>query len=303
MDPKSKLIVTWHVGRRTFGDAAALCTDLSSRVCGRPLISTDAYGSYPYAIQRAFGKDADHVVLKKVIDGWYDNKSGDYHQYIKSLEKVPLNQTKADISLASTSMVERLNLTVRTFMSRANRRSPRFSKKLNNHIHAHAIFAAYYNFVRGHAGLGVNRHATPAMMAGVTNKVWSYDDLIAEIDSYWARQHQPGPVLSIVPPRQYAPLAIGQTSSLPFFVIHSQKKGEAKVHKGTCRNCQHGMGRKQGGAGRNDIYAFVSQEEAWRCAQTLAPLNPSVCSICVVGKYAGNSVRQHNSHNKLRKPS
>lgn len=295
MDPDTKLIVGWHVGRRGFDDAVTFTTDVASRVVGRPLISTDAHVVYPFAIQQAFGTDADHVLLKKVIEGWYDNKSGDYHQRIKSFEKVPLNQTKADVALASTSMVERLNGSVRNYVSRCNRRTYRFSKKLPNHINSHAIFAAYYNFVKPHGGLGRDRHSTPAMKAGVTDRVWGYDDLIAEVDRFCERRAVRAK-LAAVPKPQYVPLAAGEASPLPYFVLFSPRKNEAKVHKGSCKMCRQGMGRREKRLGPNQWYAFQTEQAAKQCAETLAPMQHSVCSICVVGHYAGNIATGRRFH-------
>jgi hypothetical protein len=50
-----------------------------------------------------------------------------------------------------------------------------FSKKVENHIAALAIFYMHYNFVRIHQTLRV----TPAMAAGVTHRLWSIEDLIS----------------------------------------------------------------------------------------------------------------------------
>jgi hypothetical protein len=49
-----------------------------------------------------------------------------------------------------------------------------FSKKLENLKAAVALYFAYYNFVRVHSSLRI----TPAMAAGVTNKVWNISDLL-----------------------------------------------------------------------------------------------------------------------------
>lgn len=53
-----------------------------------------------------------------------------------------------------------------------------FSKKLDNHIHALALYFAFYNFCRIHKSLRV----TPAMAAGITDRLWSLDDIVAKID-------------------------------------------------------------------------------------------------------------------------
>jgi hypothetical protein len=74
----------------------------------------------------------------------------------------------------STSFVERQNLTMRMSMRRFTRLTNAFSKKVDNHRHAVALYFMYYNFCRVHQTLRV----TPAMEAGVTDHVWSVDELV-----------------------------------------------------------------------------------------------------------------------------
>jgi len=64
-------------------------------------------------------------------------------------------------------------------MRRFTRLTNAFSKKFENHCHAVAIYYAYYNFCRVHKTLG----ATPAMAAGVTDRLWSFEDLYAAVTS------------------------------------------------------------------------------------------------------------------------
>jgi hypothetical protein len=63
-------------------------------------------------------------------------------------------------------------------MRRFTRLTNAFSKKVENHIAAIAIHYMHYNFVRIHQTLRV----TPAMATGLTDLVWSIDDLIALLD-------------------------------------------------------------------------------------------------------------------------
>ena len=77
----------------------------------------------------------------------------------------------------STSYIERQNLTMRMSMRRMRRftrLTNAFSKKLENHVEAIAIHCMHYNFVRIHQTLRI----TPAMAAGVTDRLWSIEDLI-----------------------------------------------------------------------------------------------------------------------------
>jgi hypothetical protein len=76
--------------------------------------------------------------------------------------------------MATTSHVERSNLTWRMTMRRFTRLTNAFSKKLRNLEAAFALQAAYYNFCRVHESLRV----TPAMQAGLTDHVWSLGELV-----------------------------------------------------------------------------------------------------------------------------
>jgi len=74
----------------------------------------------------------------------------------------------------STSLVERQNLTMRMSMRRFTRLTNAFSKKVENLQAAVALHFAHYNFVRVHKTL----RTTPAMAAGVENRLWSLDELV-----------------------------------------------------------------------------------------------------------------------------
>jgi IS1 family transposase len=287
-DPDSKLLISQFTGRKGSGAGAEFFADLCPRVVSRPMISTDGFQAYADLIQRSFGADMDHVIMEKVFKGRFIPETGETTKFLVGLKKVPQNQSKVDVTLASTSLVERLNASIRNYTSRMTRRTYKFSKKFENHVHAFSIFTMWYNFVKPHAGL--KGRLTPAMQAGISKTLWSYDDLLNEVDRYW-EQKALRPVLQVVPEQQYTALPVGQTSDRPYFVSYSAQKREAKVHKATCRNCQHGVGRKiNGGPRMNRWYAFQTEQGARRCAETLAPLQHGVCSICIVGHYAGSMV-------------
>ena len=84
-----------------------------------------------------------------------------------------------DVAHISTSYVERQNLTMRMSMRRFTRLTNAFSKKLDNHMHALALYFVHYNFCRIHKTL----RSTPAMAAGVTDRLWSLEDVVARIDA------------------------------------------------------------------------------------------------------------------------
>jgi len=96
---------------------------------------------------------------------------------------------KPDPTHISTSYVERQNLTMRMCMRRFTRLTNAFSKKLENHHHAQALYFLFYNFVRTHKFLRI----TPAMAAGITGRLWSMEDVVALLDARDAPATKRGP--------------------------------------------------------------------------------------------------------------
>jgi hypothetical protein len=84
----------------------------------------------------------------------------------------------------STSYAERQNLTMRMHMRRFTRLTNAFSKRIENHAHAVALFTTYYNFARIHKTLRV----TPAMAAGVSDRLWEIGDIVALLEAEEAKQ-------------------------------------------------------------------------------------------------------------------
>ncbi len=87
----------------------------------------------------------------------------------------------------STSYVECQNLTMRMHMRRFTRLANGFSKKVENHAHSVSLHFMYYNFVKQHKSLG---GITPAMAAGVTDKLWEMSDVVALIEDNEAKADQ-----------------------------------------------------------------------------------------------------------------
>jgi hypothetical protein len=86
----------------------------------------------------------------------------------------------------NTSYVERQNLSMRMGIRRFTRLTNAFSKKLENHIHALSIYFMHYNFVRIHQTI----RCSPAMEAGVTDRLWSLEDMVRIVDEWEANQKE-----------------------------------------------------------------------------------------------------------------
>ncbi len=183
----TKLVPAWRVGDRSGQTAIDLMDDLRSRLAHRVQLTTDGHKAYLEAVEGAFGGDVDYAQLIKL----YGSNAGDgpdtrYSQpRCVGFRKVAV-EGNPNPALISTSYVERQNLTMRMSMRRFTRLTNAFSKKLENHAHAVALHFMYYNFCRIHATLKV----TPAMAAGVTEKLWEVCDLIKLVED---AAPKPGP--------------------------------------------------------------------------------------------------------------
>ncbi|MEO6582253.1 MAG: IS1 family transposase, partial [Sphingomicrobium sp.] len=178
LDADTKLIFSYFVGNRSAQSAIAIMDDVRARVVGRPQLTTDQWKVYPDAVEGAFGGDVDYAQLVKV----YSNPVGPKGRP-NSGECIGIKKRRVegnpDPDYVSTSYVERQNLTMRMSMRRFTRLTNAFSKKLDNHIHALALYFAFYNFCRIHKTLRMS----PAMAAGITDRLWSLEDIVAKIDA------------------------------------------------------------------------------------------------------------------------
>lgn len=174
----SKLAITWLVGERDGEHANQFIADLACRLSGRVQLSSDGLAMYREAVSRGFSNDVDFAQIVKVFGGEGDVPPGRYSPAQVTGVRKETQIGNPDMAHVSTSFVERQNLTMRMSMRRFTRLTNAFSKKVENHSAAIALHFAHYNFCRVHQTLRV----TPAMAAGVTNRLWEIEDLLALMD-------------------------------------------------------------------------------------------------------------------------
>ncbi len=174
IDADSKLIISYMLGDRGPLTAQAFMQDVASRVRSRIQLTTDGHRVYAEAVEGAFGADIDYAMLVKIYGAANDNPESRYSPATCIGCRTGVLNGDPDPDHISTSFVERQNLSMRMGMRRFTRLTNGFSKKLENHGHMIALYFMHYNFCRIHKTLRV----TPAMEAGLTDHVWSIEELI-----------------------------------------------------------------------------------------------------------------------------
>jgi IS1 family transposase len=170
LDPETKLVPSYLVGKRDLPTASAFITDLSERLANRVQLSSDALAAYVEATERAFGADIDYGQVVKFYEA---EPVGRGPPHVTGAERTRI-VGNPNPRYISTSLIERQNLTMRMSMRRFTRLTNAFSKKIENLRAAVSLHFAHYNFVRIHRSLRV----TPAMEAGVSDRLWSLDELV-----------------------------------------------------------------------------------------------------------------------------
>jgi IS1 family transposase len=174
LDPDSKLVPCWFIGQRHAGCAFHFLSDLKDRLSNRVQLTTDGNRAYLHAVEDVFGTEIDYGMLQKIYGATPEGPQTRYSPAICMGARKAVITGKPDFAHISTSYVERQNLTMRMSMRRFTRLTNAFSKKVENLEAAVALHYMHYNFCRIHQTLRV----TPAMEAGVSDHVWTLEEVI-----------------------------------------------------------------------------------------------------------------------------
>jgi IS1 family transposase len=180
IDRASKLILSYTIGKRDYPTTLSFIQDLKERVNGRFQLTTDQFQAYVRAVYYTFYGEIDFAQQQKLFGPSHEGSSNMTARRYSPPECIGV-RTKVHIgdpqwNRISTSHVERTNLSVRLFTRRFTRLTLGYSKKFANLKHAVALFIAHFNFCRVHSAHG----KTPAMAAGITDRVWQIKDLLTE---------------------------------------------------------------------------------------------------------------------------
>ena len=181
IDADTKLIISHMVGNRDAGTALEFMGDVSDRLANRVQLTTDGLKQYLDAVEDVFVGEIDYAMLVKTYGS--DPRGTPAGRYspppIVSCEAHAISGNP-DPKHISTSYIERSNLTLRMLNHRFTRLTNAFSKKIQNHQHALALFVFNYNFVRIHQTLRV----TPAMEAGLADHVWTVREMLEKVSEF-----------------------------------------------------------------------------------------------------------------------
>lgn len=174
IDPVTKVIPSYVVGKRDRYHAVMFLEDLAARLNNRIQLSSDAMSAYVDAVEVAFGADVDYGQIVKEYSSPPPEDQRKYSPATLSAVYKSAIVGEPNPDLVCTSYIERANLTMRTHCKRLARLTLAFSKKLHNFKAAMALNLAYYNLVKTHGSL----RCTPAMAAGVESSAWTVGDLV-----------------------------------------------------------------------------------------------------------------------------
>lgn len=175
IDPESKAVPGYFVGKRDFPSTYAFISDLAERTADRIQLSSDGMASYQAVVEQVYGDGVDYGQIVKTYGLPETPEAARRYSppIVTGIRKTAI-QGNPDMDLLCTSIIERQNLTMRMHCRRLTRLTNAFSKKWENFQAAVSLHFAYYNFVKIHSTI----RCTPAMALGVTDHIWTVADLV-----------------------------------------------------------------------------------------------------------------------------
>jgi IS1 family transposase len=174
IEAQTRLAISWLVGRRDAGCPTQLLENVAGGLANRVQLTTDGHKMYLRAVVHAFARAIDYAQFVEIYGHNPEGQKRYSPAQCPGTERVEVIGSP-DPNRISTSFVERQNLTMRMQIRRFTRLTNGFSKKIENHTHAVALFYMWYNFGRIHQTLQV----TPAMEAGISNHVSTIEKVIS----------------------------------------------------------------------------------------------------------------------------
>jgi IS1 family transposase len=180
LEARTKLIMAYHTGKRDYANTDAFIEDMADRIVGRVQITCDGWSAYPATIRKYLLERLDLAVVIKIFGQEGAAMLDSVRRYSPpvctgTMLRIRAGSPRRD--RISTSYVERVNLSVRTFNRRFTRLAMGYSKKLLNHKFSVALFVAHYNFCKLHSTLGTS----PAHGQQLTDHLWTTEELIQNL--------------------------------------------------------------------------------------------------------------------------
>ena len=184
------------IGERNQNPANMIIAETAKRLASMPLYVTDGLKFYIQALLEQYGKwmrfESSGLRGRPRIPRLVPDNNIRYAQIIKIREEGKLRQVFRklifgeiiDPSQISTSLIERLNLTLRQDNNRLSRKTIGFSKNIEGLQDQLAFYFANYNFCRGHSSLkrpdadGKVRKCAPALNCGLIDHNWTLRELV-----------------------------------------------------------------------------------------------------------------------------
>lgn len=194
VDQDTKMILHWHTGKRDEASTCNFLNGLKDRTAGKFQLTTDEFSAYVRkGVSSVFGNNVDYGTEMKTFGTAKPRIPGQRH--IRRLNPVVCTavqrKTKIgnpDRSWMTTNHSERCNLSIRLFNRRFTRKTLGYSKKMTNHKSSVALQVAYFNFCRFHSAVKIDatetapaKQQTPAMAQGLTDHIWTVEELFGQI--------------------------------------------------------------------------------------------------------------------------